>query len=494
MFAANKTIDQTAWTVSDSSAVRRLVAIGLGAVTLVGVCTSPSPLVVLTSGIVSILILISVWRPSELPILLVPIYVQFSQVALKPITTAITNKPLQDLADFNANLEPAALLGLAGVAALVSGLRIGAGNARARGEDVAIEEWPFRAILPLVFGVIVIGHVLGLVAERFDSARQILLALSGIRWAGLFVMAYLALRTKQGLGWLAVVAGFELVVGMSGFFGEFRLVLVVLAAAAVAALQRVHLGSVLAILASAVLAVGLAVFWSVVKIPYREFLNQGTGAQVALQPLDERLSFLAGEAANFGNLQYEIGVELLLQRMSYIDFLAATMERVPEELPHEDGALLGATLWHVLTPRILFPDKPELPSDTLVTAHYTGLENAILADTNTSISIGYMGELYIDFGVAGALLVVFLMGLSYGRCYRSIRDYSCTPMFINYGLCMMVALPLSSFETSLIKDVGTVAMVVASALALQRVIWPVLLSLRLMRGSSRPSFGDRMQA
>jgi hypothetical protein len=489
MFADNKTANQTEWSVSGSSAVRRPVAIGLGAVTLVGLYTSPSPLVVLVSGIVSILILILAWRPNEFPILLVPIYVQFSHVALKPITTAITNKPLQDLADFNVNLEPAALLGLAGVAALVSGLRIGAGNARARGEDMTIEEWPFRRILPLALGVIVIGHVLGFIAERFDSARQILLALSGIKWAGLFVIAYLALRTRQGLGWLAVVAGFELVVGMTGFFGEFRLELFVLVAAAIAALQRVHLGSVVAILASAVLALGLAVFWSAVKIPYREFLNQGTGAQVVLQPLDERLSFLAGEAANFGNRQYEIGVELLLQRLSYIDFLAATMERVPEELPHEGGALLGGAVWHVLTPRILFPDKPELPSDTLVTAHYTGLENALRADANTSISIGYLGELYIDFGVAGALVVVFLMGLAYGRCYRAIRDYSCTPMFINYGLCMMVALPLSSFEISLIKDVGAVTMVVASALALQRLIWPVLLSSRFVRGSSQRSFG-----
>ena len=115
------------------------------------------------------------------------------------------------------------------------------------------------------------------------------------------------------------------------------------------------------------------------------------------------------------------GFENLLERISYIDFLAATMERVPKVIPHEGGTRLGEAVWHVLTPRILFPDKPEPPSDTQVTAYYTNLPNAVFASANTSISIGYLGELYIDFGVAGALLAVFLMGLIFGRCYRAIR-------------------------------------------------------------------------
>jgi hypothetical protein len=158
------------------------------------------------------------------------------------------------------------------------------------------------------------------------------------------------------------------------------------------------------------------------------------------------------------------------------------MERVPETLPHEGGARLAEAILHVLTPRVLFPDKPEVRSDTEVTARYTGLPLAVWADQSTSISIGYLGELYIDFGVAGAVIAAFLIGLASGRAYRAIRDHTRTPGFINYGLCMMVALTLATFEIALIKLLGSVVTVIAAALLLQRWVWPVLLSVR------RPKF------
>jgi hypothetical protein len=101
---------------------------------------------------------------------------------------------------------------------------------------------------------------------------------------------------------------------------------------------------------------------------------------------------------------------------------------------------------------------------------------AVLADERTSISIGYLGELYIDFGIGGALLAVFLLGLAFGRCYRAIRDHPRTPDFVSQGLCMMVALALATFDSALIKLVGGFVMVAAAALLLQRWILPALIS------------------
>ena len=146
---------------------------------------------------------------------------------------------------------------------------------------------------------------------------------------------------------------------MTGFFSDFRLVLFVLFGAVMAAHSTVTTRAIMGLVVGAVLTFGLAVFWSAVKRDYRVFLNQGTGAQVVLQPLDERLAYLANKAAEFDGRQFADGLELLLARLSYIDFLAATMERVPAVLPHEGGALVGGAVLHVLTPRILFPDKPE---------------------------------------------------------------------------------------------------------------------------------------
>ena len=128
MLQVDKNIDQAMRNAPAPHAIAPIL-IGLGTLTLVGAWESPSPLVVLASGIVCILILVLLWRPGELPILLlVPVFLQFTEVALKPITTAFTGTSLQDLADFDANLEPAALFGLTGVAALAFGLRIGVGQ------------------------------------------------------------------------------------------------------------------------------------------------------------------------------------------------------------------------------------------------------------------------------------------------------------------------------------------------------------------------------
>jgi hypothetical protein len=453
--------------------VRRVV-VAIGALTIAGVATSSSPLVVLMSGGVCIFILVLLWRPNDAPILLVPTLFQFVAVALKPITTAFTNSSLQDLADFNSNLEPAALFGLAGVAVLALGLRMGVRNAPAARRDSSIGGWSFKRVLSVALVTIVFGHVLDLVAERSGGARQILLGLSGVKWAGLFILAYCIFDRRRGLRWLVAVVTIEIILGMSGFFAEFRLTLFVLLGAAIAAHRTLGGRGIVVLTAGVVLTVFLAVFWSSVKESYRYFLNQGTGEQVVLQSFDDRLAYLANQATEFNEQRFADGFQRLLGRLSYIDFLAATMERVPQVLPHEGGALLGMAILHVLTPRILFPNKLDPPSDTRVTAHYTGLEAAVWANESTSISIGYLGELYIDFGVMGALFAVFLIGLAYGRCYRMIRDHAHMPTFVNYGLCMMVALTFTTFETALIKLIGSLVMVLVAALVLQRVVWPVL--------------------
>jgi hypothetical protein len=454
----------------------RPVAIGIGALTLAGMFASSSPLVVLASGSVAVLTLVLLWRPGELPILLLPAFYQFVQIALKPIMTAFTGTSLQDLSDFDANLEPAALFGLAALTALAVGLRWGTGRARTPSTNLTIESLPFSRILAVALAAIAFGHALDIVSAMVAGARQIALALSGVKWAGLFILAYSTLRLRRGVPLLAGVVVFEIVLGVSGFFADFRLVLFVLLGAMLATYGTLRARGIVTLAAGAALTLFLGVFWSSVKKDYRSFLNQGTGEQVVLQPLDERLSYLASEAAEFDSEQFAEGFDNLLARLSYIDFLAVTMKRVPEAIPHEDGARLAEAVLHVLTPRVLFPDKSELRRDTEVTAYYTDVADAVRADERTSISIGYLGELYIDFGIGGALLAVFLMGIASGRCYRAIRDHPGAPAFFNQGLCMMVALALATFDTSLTKLVGGFVMVVAAALLLQRWIWPALIS------------------
>src|SRR6516225_8885883 len=112
--------------------------IGLGFWTLVGMLVSSSPLTLLVFGTALILIIGLLWRPDEPPVLLLPVLIQFTEVALKPVTAALTDTPLQDLSEFGSNLQPAGLFGLAGVIALMVGLQIGARVSRASIKGVSI--------------------------------------------------------------------------------------------------------------------------------------------------------------------------------------------------------------------------------------------------------------------------------------------------------------------------------------------------------------------
>src|SRR4029077_12105570 len=83
--------------------------------------------------------------------------------------------------------------------------------------------------------------------------------------------------------------------------------------------------------------------------------------------------------------------DALVERMWAIYYPALALERVPEVIPHTDGTILAAALTHIVTPRVFFPDKPELPSDSESVRKYSNVRVAG-RETNTSIAFGYSIE------------------------------------------------------------------------------------------------------
>jgi hypothetical protein len=190
------------------------------------------------------------------------------------------------------------------------------------------------------------------------------------------------------------------------------------------------------------------------------------------------------------------GFDRLVSRHGYIEFLGLTMQNVPSGIPHENGQLTLSVLKHIATPRFLFPDKPQLPSDTEIMAKYTGLP--FTWDENTSISIGYLGELYIDFKYWGGLVAVAVFGWLVGFVYRSLRDYAASPALITAGFCLMAALPIAYFGTAYVKLIGSFAFSSAIAITVQRyglpIVLPILLRQPVRRSPrSRPTPPPRLR-
>jgi hypothetical protein len=161
---------------------------------------------------------------------------------------------------------------------------------------------------------------------------------------------------------------------------------------------------------------------------------------------------------------------------------------VPEQVPHEHGARLGGSILNILKPRFLFPDKPQTEFDSDVTAKYTGLP--IQIREGTSISIGYVGELYIDFGKIGAVIGTLALGFAFGLAYKYLRAHGRGSLMLTYGIRTTSILVLMPFETALIKYVGGAALAFVAAYILQMVVAPWL-SSKLQWRAQRPAAGLR---
>jgi hypothetical protein len=463
--------------------IAKFIAVVTLLLTIAGAFASPEPLLVICVGVTFAAGALLLWPTNDAPILFMPFALQWLQVAVKPIETALTGQPLENFADYREILAPGAWLGIASIAALGVGMLIGRGVSRFDwGRSLArdaIEVWPQGMVAQIALFLIVAGHVLAVAALFSGPARQILLAFADARHAGLFLLAYWCLLRGRSLGLLTVVSILEVGSGLTGFFADFRESVLTLLIAAAAASPRLHARGFMIMGIALTMTLGLAIFWSAVKHDYRDFLNQGTGQQVVAQPLGARLSYVGQAADEFNGNQFQKGLRALTTRESYIDVLAATMDHVPDVVPFEEGRRLGAAFLNIIEPRIFFPDKPATEDDSVVAAHYTGLHFDWAV--NTSISIGYIGELYIDFGKVGAVLGALCIGILAGRIYAFLRGYRGIPLLFTYAILDTAMLLFIFFESDLVRFLGSALTVFAACLIVQRFVAPQVLIALIAR-------------
>jgi len=459
-------------------------------ISVLGMASSGSPTTVLAAGVTFAAALLLLWRGNDPPILLLPAIVQWSEVAIKPILTALYGEPIDRVlhldAGFQADLESAALFGFAGVGCLCLGMSLGARAPRFDADNalrIEAQKWDLGLIATVSALAIFVGQVFDAFAGLAASAYQLVLALAAVKYVGIFGFAYWCFINRTGYRYLTALMAFEVMIGLTGFFADFRGPFLAVALAAVAARPSFRLPNIALMTLMAAVVLCLATFWSAIKGDYRAFANAGSGEQIVVQPFEARLNYIYNAAAGFDGRQFADGFNRLLARQSYIDFLGATLSYVPSVVPHEDGARLSQAVLNILTPRVLFPDKPPVDDDTEVTERYTGLR--LNSGQGTSISIGYLGELYVDFGYFGALVTTVFLGMAAGLAYRFLRDYERLPRLITTGICTMLTFALTDFGEALIKFVNGAVLVFVAAVVVQRFFAPRALSFIAGRRARR---------
>ena len=288
-------------------------------------------------------------------------------------------------------------------------------------------------------------NAIGAVALSISGFAQILVSLVAIKWFLYLLFGFQVILKKLKIKEFIFFTLFEFVSGFYSYFSSFKTVVFFLLFLFFVMLTRVNMKQILIATAG-----GLAIFYGMaiyqsIKGDYRNFLNKGTRSQTVSVSQEEaltKLSDLVSEQKKTGSTSESVAS--FLDRFQYTYHLAKAMEIVPAKIPYQMGDNWWSTLTFIFTPRLLNPDKPNYEA-SVKTRKYTGLDYAG-AKQGVSVSLGYFADSYVDFGLIGMLLPIFILGCIYGKTYFYFIKRSSNNFIFNYSVVGAMFMELFAFE------------------------------------------------
>ena len=411
--------------------------------------TTPNPLETSLGCLIWPVLFSLLWRPGEPPALLFAASFQLIQVIVPVINANLAGETLEQ--NFGQELSLAFYLGILSILALAYGMKLAVGDSPVISlidQEKSASELKFSRLAIAYLGTFVLSSLMTALAFGNPAFTQLLLSLASLRWLVIFLIVWNGFRDPKFSLLSLIIVIWEIIIGMTGFFSGFKqilfLMLVVYGATSLKVKQLLRPQVLILI----VLLLSLVTYWQSVKGDYRNYVNGGTQTQTVTVSLADRLNYHTNSANNINDKQLEDGFNALLSRLGYLKFFAGTIRTVPNAVPYQNGKLWSEAI-STLIPRAFFPDKPVL-DDSKRTNEFSGIE-AAGADKGTSISIGYVGESYIDFGVPFMFAPIFALGCFWGWLYRFITNVGSIPLL---GLAGATTILLNSavfFESSNVK-------------------------------------------
>ena len=428
------------------------------------------------------------WRPGEPAVLFFCAMFQWAQAFMQVVSADIEGRTLEEIFG-GPELGWAAwaslgsvfflALGMWSTTHIFTGLTIPTETIRHQSAQLDVNK---LAYLYVILQVVAFGFALA--SERIGALRQPLLAFASIKWVPVVLLAWVTMQNRRNPTMLMLVVMCEVVFGFTGYFSTFKNVIFIVLLVGLGVVVdrgRFRAGPVLV---SILVMVPLIGFWQTVKTDYRKFLNQGTGQQVTLIPVQDRINFLIKAIEKLEAQGMVKGLATATERLGYLEYFAITLSVVPNRVPHENGNLWMGALTHTLMPRVLFPGKATL-NESQRTSKYTMMSLAGEGQ-GTAISLGYPAESYIDFGLGGMFFPIFFLGLLFGWTYHW---FSSRRPYFPFGNALATSILLFSahqLEMSNIKIVGGVVVGIIAFAITQKQFVPWMWKFCLIRSNSEP--------
>lgn len=365
------------------------------------------------------------------------------------------------------NLEAAILISLLGLLVLATGLVLGRRVAESHilsiisKPSVSEGTYAVRKLFWCVIGLFAVNWIFDVAPMQvaFNSA-QILYRLLEFRVVFLFLLLYTVIRHRHGYRYGVAAFLFAWIPTLGSFHSRFLQPFIVLLMAFFAAgrswrsldLRRIGPGRLLPAFLTLILLTWMALVWQGgVKDAWREAVRSDA---VPREPVEKMLAFVGLVAREAPQIDVRAAVESLVGRTSSgAAYFSLVLERVPSLIPHENGTLTLRALKHLVTPRFLFPEKPNLGGDSWLVRTYAGLSVAG-DEENTSVGLGYMAELFIDYGVPWMFLGLLAYGILAGLLYQSCSLVSPSRAFFSGVVVVIFLEHFVSYEGELAKLLG----------------------------------------
>jgi hypothetical protein len=400
---------------------------------------SKEPLLFFYAGALLLYILKTFWRVNETKYLLVNMLLYWAVVAILIPYAELVNRPLSELTRYGkSDLRLASWVGLFALTFYLFGIQL----ITRKVKSVQLES--LYTILDKYDGkrIIILYIIVSLTSATLNSSiihipgGQLFLAITYFKWVllTLLIVHTLVIEKNRNLVILLIVV--EIILSFSGFWAAFKDYILVALGAYLIFTPKLSVKTYLLLFVVVAFSLFLSVIWTFSKGEYRRYLTGGERSQIIVQQdqVGNIFNFIEIVKKDFSPNQFKesfsVGAENLIFRVSYVEFLAMTLNQVPTFLPYENGKLLQNAFEHVLKPRILFPDKKPI-YDSELTSKYTGRKFSG-AEEGTSFSLGTVAESYVDFGPIYMFIPIFVFGLWVGWIYKY---FIVNGFNILWGLC-----------------------------------------------------------
>jgi hypothetical protein len=415
------------------------------------------------------------WRPGEAPVLLFVFGYQWLQGSVAVFQATAAGKPVDEFFANGGEVAEATTLTLLALIAMAIGMRAVVGPVRRDLPQHAVmlaATRPMRDWFVLYASSWVLGAAALYAIGLASGLAQVLYGINALRWAFFLMLAFVHFSRERSAGWWFPAAfAFELAMGIGGYFSDFRTVFIVTFVAVVMAGVRLSIQRILAACIVAVAALAMGVVWTAIKPEYRQFVSGGAAAQIVTVGYPEQIQKLGELVADLDPEELGEATHELLSRLSYVELFGSTISHVPSVVPHEGGNLLLDAFVRPFMPRVFFPDKTEI-DDSERTRYYTGL-NVAGAEQGTSISLGWVAEMYIDFGRWGMMLGAVGIGLFYGLIQRTLTTWSRSQGLLGFAMASAVLISAAALESSITKVIGGLMASLIAAFLIIRFVVPV---------------------